>query len=329
LEDQLAAYIRESLNGDIQNFYSRDGLFLFQSEEGKTRTYYKIKTFFDKPFEEAEAIFDKIAEIPFPFIITLTPDHLLQQRFEQKNLKYKTDFYWKNRTPSSGTRLPSRHNPLLYGMMGDLRERDSLVLTHDDLFDYFHSILGARSMPDELKKIISRTDNFIFLGVRFDQWYMQLLLRILAQYNEQNSFLRYASSLDVPEEVLSFCMEQFRITFVRLGMEDFVDALHRECGRLGLLKKAEAGGASELDAITSLISRAKTGEALDRFRNFLEEAGEPAEETLDELVLQSERLNRLNRKVARGTLSDQEAEAKRNRITESLLNLIRQSKRFE
>ncbi len=329
LEQQIMSFLELENDKDIQNYYSKDGLFLFHSEEGKTRLYYRLKRFFDQSFPKAQAILEKIVDIPFQFIVVLTPDNLLEKTFLEKQFNCKTDFYWKNRTPSTSVNLPSKHRPLIYNMFGSIKERDSLILTHEDLFDYFNSILGARSMPDELKNLISQTDNFLFLGIRFDRWYMQLLLRVLAKYNAQNNFLRYASSLKISPDIISFCMEQFRITFVDLEIEDIVEKLHKECETRHLLREPEEENTSELTRIRALIAKARTDEAITRFNQLLTDAGEPAEELLDQLILNTERLNRLNRKINNATITESDAEVKYNQITQRILALVNEAKPFE
>lgn len=328
LEDLLNDSLIES-NPDIRNYYPGDGLFLFNSEEGKTRFYYKLKRFYDQSFPATEELLAKLARIPFHLIITVTPDELLNRAFSNQNLPYKNDFYWKNRTPSTSTKLPNQQLPLIYNIFGSVTERDSLVLTYQDLFDYFDSIFGARSMPTELKKIISETDNFLFLGIQFEKWYMQLLLRILARYNTKDSFLRYAASLNVEDQVVTFCREQFRITFVREKIPAFVEKLLGECRKEGLVREPRDKQPSVIAGIRKQIEKADLESALVRLRSFLDSYGEAAENLCDEVILLTERNNRLSRRLRNGTIDERDADLKRNQITETLLGIIRQAEPLE
>ena len=329
LEGQLATEFDIPNNPDIRNYYPQDGLFLFSTEESKTRFYYKLKRFFDGNFPRTENLLEKIARIPFHLIISLTPDNLLCRVAEHQGLPCKQDFYWKNRSPVSSAKMPGRQAPLVYNMFGSIHERDSLVLTYQDLFDYFDSILGARSMPTELKKIISETDNFIFLGIQFERWYMQLLLRILSKYNDKDSFLRYASSLSVDEQIAVFCKEQFRITFVQENIHEFIGQLLEECQKEGLERQAGAQPSSVLKGIRTLIGKADTDNAIRKLKEFLEQCGEPAEELCDEAILLAERNNRLQRRIRNGSIDERDAEVKRNQMTEAMLGIIRRAENFE
>jgi hypothetical protein len=316
-------------NPDVRNYYPGDGLFLFNSEDGKTRFFYKLKRFYEQSFPATAQLLAKLACIPFHLIITVTPDELLGRAFSEQNLTYKTDFYWKNRTPATTAKLPNRQHPLIYNIFGSVSERDSLVLTYQDLFDYFDSIFGARSMPTELKKIISETDNFLFLGIQFEKWYMQLLLRILGRYNVKDSFLRYATSLNVNDQIVTFCQEQFRITFVREKIPAFVDQLLARCLDAGLERRPSVVQTSVLAGIRKQVGKGEVESALTQLRTFLESSNEASEELFDELVLLTERNNRLMRRLRNGTIEERDAEVKRNQITETLLHLIRQAELFE
>lgn len=329
LEDLLLTEFDIPNNPDIRNYYPQDGLFLFKTEEAKTRFYYKLKRFYDGSFPSAENLLAQIARIPFHLIINLTPDNLLCRVAEQEGLPCKADFYWKNRSPVNSAKLPSRQSPLVYNLFGSIYERDSLVLTYQDLFDYFDSILGARSMPTELKKIISETDNFIFLGIQFERWYMQLLLRVLSKYNDRDSFLRYASSFNVDEHIAVFCKEQFRITFVQENISEFVGKLLAECQKEGIERKAGVKPASVLKGIRDLIAKADTDNAVQKLKEYLESCGERAEDLCDEALLLAERNNRLQRRLRNGSIDERDAEVKRNQIMEALLGLIRQAENLE
>lgn len=329
LEAQLAAEFDIPNNKDIRTYYPKDGLFLYPNEESKTRFYYKLKRFYNGHFPEAEDLLAKIAQMPFHLIINLTPDNLLGRVSKEQGLLCKQDFYWKNRSPVSSTRKPSGRIPMVYNMFGSIDERDSLVLTYQDLFDYFDSILGARSMPDELRRIISETDNFIFLGIPFERWYMQLLLRVLSKYNKKDSFLRYASSFNVDEQIAVFCKEQFRITFVQENIHDFVNRLFQECQREGLIRKVGAEQPSVLKKIRSLISKADTENAIQTLKVFLDDIGEPADSLYDEVFLLAERNNRLQRRVRNGSIDDRDAEVRHNQLMETLLGILRRAESFE
>jgi hypothetical protein len=329
LEDRIGDFLKVDSNPRIRKYYPEDGLFLFRSEEDKTAIYYTLRQFFQEDGPGRETLFRKIARIPFHFILNLTPDQHLYRLMQEMNLRCKFDFYWKNRTATSTDKLPTRQAPLLYNMLGSIEERDSLVLTYQDLFDYFDSILGARSMPEELKSILAGIDNFIFLGVKFECWHMQLLLRLLAKYNRRDSFLRYASSLNVSEQVATFCSEQFRIHFVKEKIDGFIDALYQKFDEAQSLRVLEEQTASPLEKVIQDIKMAKTGEAFDGMQTFLAGHLRIPDDLHDDFVTLHSRYNRLNRRITSGVISFEDADIAMNQITESFLNMVGWARNYE
>jgi len=329
LEDQMVEFLQVEQNSDIRNFYPQEGVFLFNSEEGRTHIYYKLRRFFENSFSEAEKILEKVAQIPFHFVINLTPDKKLEAAFQDQDLACKADFYWKNRTLTTGAKVPTKKSPLIYNLFGSIEERDSLVLTYQDLFDYFDSILGNRSMPQELKNVISETDNFIFLGIQFERWYMQLLLRVLAKYTKKDSFLRYAAGPQVAEKIKVFCQQQFRIHFVEDHATSFIDRLHHEMGKRDLLRKAGEKQESVLRKIAKLIAKAELQQAITEFKIFLEELGDTAEDLIDDLSVQESRFSRLKRRLQNSSIDERDAEVRQNQIVEAVLEILNQAKAFE
>ncbi len=329
IEHRIAQHLSVHENPSIKKYYAEDGFFLFPSEQDKTSVYYALRQFYQNDQPDQEDLLQKIALIPFHFIFNLTPHQQLEHVFDDLNLRSKTDFYWKNRTATSTNKLPSKDAPLIYNMFGSIEERDSLILTHQDLFDYFHSILGARSMPEELKEVLTEIDNFIFLGVPFDRWYMQVLLRLLSKFNQRGDFLRYASGVEVSQDVASFCNEQFNIHFVSQKVTNFIDELYQEFDSAGTLRPIGEQAESPLDQLTGLIRKAKIKEAIDGLQQFLEERSRIPDEFHDEFAMLQSRFNRLNRRITSGVIKYQDAEVAMNQITQSLLELIGRLKNYE
>ena len=236
LSETMLEHLDYPNNPDILNYYPSEDFFLFKNKGAQTKSYYKIKSFYQQSFPEAEKHLEKIAQIPFHFIISITPDNKLIHVYERLNFKNKSDFYWKNHSSTTKVKLPTQEAPLVYNLFGTIEMQESMILTHNDLFDFFQSIFGERSMPKELKHIIQKAHNLIFLGIPFNKWYLQLLLRILSLHND-NEFIRYAANQSIDEEMAAFCSQQFSIEFLPEKVEEFISELYQRCEQAGMLKE--------------------------------------------------------------------------------------------
>ena len=166
---------------------------------------------------------EKIARLPFPLIINLSPDLLLVNAFEKLQMAHEFRFYHKknNRDPNNvqfrgdedAELSASPENPLIYNLLGHIGYEESLVLTYDDLFDFLFNVFGRNNLPIALRRILEIQDSgqqkdYIFLGFRFNKWYLQMLLRLLNAQAGMHQFvlgedmeaLRHAMENDAAED---------------------------------------------------------------------------------------------------------------------------------
>ena len=213
--------------------YNKDGFFLFSNPQAKTRIFLKIVDFFEESFDEE--LIQKIAEIPFHTIVSINPDVSLKQVFEKNKQAHTFEFFEKN-LKKDIQEAPTKDKPLLYNLFGTVNKEDTLILTHDELFEYFKAIMGNNVLPLELRSALERALDYIFLGFQFDKWYVQLLLSLLKLHDEKYSFIRYASSMQMTNETASLCTNHFKIEFIENDSRKFVDILHEKCKEAGLLR---------------------------------------------------------------------------------------------
>ena len=325
LDARLASYLNVKTDPDIRKY--EDGLFFFRDPKKRTLVYYKIKDFYAQPLPETAALFEKIAQIPFALILTLTPDKLLWEKHRDLNIRAKEGFYWKKQAIATDLPAPAKSSPVIYNILGSTEQLESMVLTHNDLFDYFESIFQGNSLPEKLRHFLKEANNYIFLGIAFEKWYMQLLLRILYLHTNEN-LLKFASNLDINQSTQTFYHEQFQISFVPANIRQFVDELYQRAEAKGLLRSA-GKESPVLDTIIDIIGKDEMEKAFELFAEFLRDKGTEGLEFEKELTLLESRHARLERKVRMNVISFNESEVEANRIRESLMDLLLQAKSLE
>lgn len=323
LHKNLVKYLDIENNGNILKHYKDDDFFLFDDAGGRTFTCYEIKTFYDQI--SPSDILTKVAQIPFSTILTLTPDLLLNKAFDQLSIPFQYDHHKRHREPSM-IKSPSLKFPLVYNLFGSIDDEESMVLTHDDMFDYFESVFSKDSIPDKLKMALRQAKNYIFLGIPFDKWYMQLLLRLLNIHKKQYAFKRYAIAQNLNDELLSFCSEQFNIDFVHKDTKDFILHLHKLFEEKGELRSDTEQHQSFSDKITGLIANGELDRAIEMLKAFLKEK---SEDLYTEAIGIASKYRRLQRKINMGTLDLRDEQVEMAKITESLIELSNEARDFE
>lgn len=223
-QKQLLAFF-ETEKVPYKRYYKEDGFFLFNEDHEIMHAYQTIEQFYHDiaPNERLR----KIARIPFHIYLTVTPDKLLHQTFEE--LKYRAPqlaHYTPGVIPQSIDQ-PTKDNPLIYNAFGILDDPASIILTHDDLYQYFKSTFSATKGTQHNKVTTALRDvqNIIFLGVPFEKWYMHLFLREFGVH-ENKKIIRFAADQSVSDEVRTFCYQQFKIHFIEKNITEFIEDLY-------------------------------------------------------------------------------------------------------
>jgi len=189
--------------------------------------FYQRQTQFDEPLR-------KISQIPFHLIVSFLPDSRLKNIYKEQNLNFEYQHYPREENPQPVSK-PTRRAPLIYNILGDFSEGD-VIITFDHLFQYLSGIMGKRELPHAIQEAFKRARTFLFLGVHFERWYVQLILRIITmkEKREKYSILRKVGS----SEVYAFMARRLELDFMETEPIEFLDQLYEACAERNLLKAA-------------------------------------------------------------------------------------------
>ncbi len=188
--------------------------------------FYQNQTKFEEPLT-------KISQIPFNIIISLLPDDRLQKIFTEQ--KFDFDFsYYPTGAPPKAVEKPSQNKPLIYNLLGDFFHNDA-VITFNHLFSFLSGILGKYELPSRLQESLKKARTFLFLGVHFEKWYVQLLLRVLTQNEEKDKYTILKNTNN--DEVYTFIARRLDLDFLPKDPLLFLDDLYARCQRQSILKK--------------------------------------------------------------------------------------------
>lgn len=319
---ELDRWLRDPANGvalrpgDVRMAYPADELFLFNDLNARSRVSGKLEAFYRQFAPQFEPLYRKIAELPFPVIVSTMPDEGLRRVFEEKGLAHQFGYYHRKGVPKPHESIaqdPAAERAL-FNIFGKIGERESLLLTHEDLFDFLRNILGVKPLTDEryllLNDALGRADDFVFLGFQFDKWYMQLLLRLLNP--DASKARQYAFNPELADETLVFFADQFKVDFVDgLTPNQFLDELTRRWQENQARFEA---GAPLKQTLAQWLKQGHLGRILEKL------AGHPAAEK--EATFQLGRLNELNRTIREGTALSEHTSVEMNKIRKAVQDLI-------
>lgn len=306
-------------NPYVYRHYADDEFFLFDDAYKRTLLCHQIKSFYDKL--EPTPSLELLAQIPLHIYLTVSPGQLLQRSFDHQSFSHQSGYYVPHKEPHI-IKSPSREYPLIYNAFGSVESEESILLTHDDLFGYFKSIFAQRSMPEQLKIQLREIKNFIFLGVPFDKWYVQLLMRELEIHNRQYEFTRFAAGQHTSNTLETFCLDQFRIQYISYDIPGFIETLYSQFSPQELRQPSKEG-TSVLDRTRTHIKKGEIETAIDLMVEFAEDT-----DLEDDLLQLAGRYRKHKKRVTRGILSSQDQQLQENQLTSTLLELTSEAKKL-
>jgi len=313
--------------------YNPDGFFLFRKNRFKRKVIACIKDFYNQQFAETEKQFTQIAQIPFSMVFTLNFDNILARNFDQLGLEYQSDFYFKHRKAPEKFEKPNRNKPLIYNLMGNIEEPESLILTHADFFDYLDSIFKSNSMNQELKDELEKAERYIFLGLPYEKWYFQMLLRILSLHSDKLKEIERTALKEFDDPHLhEIYTEEFKIEFIPTNTDAFIDELFERCLAQGILKplpKIDLDDAKlkvlSPEEMRDLVANAQVADVMRYLKVFINQKKSRSSKISNNLVVVQNRFNLLKQREIKGTIYQQDFNVEWNQIVEQLLKLINQA----
>ena len=323
-EARLAGFLRQHAEKLKIRVYD-NGWFHYLEGSNKIEPWTKVKEFYEQPFERAEKIFEELVQIPFHLIISTSPDYKLWQAFKNQDAPVRFESYFMGEAFDPAMIKPSKELPLLYNLLGECEQRRSMVLTYEDFFHYLQSVFAGKSMSPLLRETIQKnTDNFIFVGIPFDRWYVHLFMGILYQHDNKKESLKYAPGFGFDDSIQTYCTDQFNITFVSADMEGFVSTLLEQCHHAGLVRSGKAGSEKRItDEFRAQITKDEMEKVQEGMMEFLNGKGTNFQDLCDEVIKLSGDYSGLMKRDRLGRLLEKEFSVEKARIVDALIQILK------
>jgi hypothetical protein len=230
LQASFAERYSQRNKGLIRHYFAQDNIIRPKNAATRLTVQKNFADFYEKDFpEKVKELYRKISQIPYPLIISLNPDKTMVSCFDEYGCEHTFDFYIRGKK-NLINEIPTTGKPYLFNLAGSYTDPESLILTYDDLFEYLRNILPGDALPTAIRTNLKNAVNITFLGVEFEKWYFQLLVKLLTEFDEKFELLRYAApDLSSLENINSICANNFEITFVGPDVNNFINELYYHC----------------------------------------------------------------------------------------------------
>ncbi len=236
LNVQLESYLKNNCQysaGDLK-YYDDDEFFWFKKKIEKEYAFMDIQKFYSKL--QPNDMHRQIVDIPFHFIISVSPDLLIKKVFDDTKRDCSFDFYTKERAPLDFEK-PTVEKPLIYNLFGNVESEASLVLTYDDLFEYLIAIFSKHQLHQDLKLELKAAKLILFLGFKLDKWYFKLIIRLLELHSDKLTHVGLKDWVGSPH-VINFYTDEFEYEFLNHDSREILGYIHKKCKEKGILRPA-------------------------------------------------------------------------------------------
>lgn len=345
----------------ISFFDFKDELFYFKGKNlaaSKNAVFRQIREFYNGL--AITELHQKIARIPFPLIVNLTPDLILANAFEKLGLAHEFRFY--NKKLIRDTQSIQYENeeifdaspeyPLIYNLVGHVGYEESLILTYGDLFDFLFNVFGRNNLPMSLRHILEIQDgneekkDYLFLGFTFNKWYLQVLLRLLnAQSGNQRLVLGdNTGDFDLDETAFAarddksvfYIQSYFMLDPIEGEPVDILHRLYEDCAAAGKLRQPSEYREKPANAdkrqplfmnLQDWIMCNKIRKAFAALRDFFQNHEDP--QWLNMVLMAASRYEDILRQENQGLLYHNELSVEKSKIMSMLSQLTEVVKKEE
>ncbi len=362
LNEALSEHLKVGANPYISFYDYKDELFYFKGKNlaaSKNAVYRQIREFYNGM--AISDLHEKIAKMPFPLIINFSPDLLLANAFEKLKLPHEFRFYNRklNRDPNNIQFEQDEEEvfeanpeyPLIYNLTGHIGYEESLILTYSDLFDFLFNVFGRKNLPLSLRHMLEIQDDgeakdYLFLGFKFNKWYLQMFLRLLnAQSGNQrfalgegmNELEAAANDPSKEDKGIFYLQDYFTLDLVECTPQEILERLFEDCqaaGKLrqgGVEKQQSAGiptGTQPLFmTLQEWLMRNKIRKVFETLHKFFNEHQHP--DALNMVVTNAAKYEDLLQQQSKGLLYQSDLSVEKSKVLNAINLLIQEVKTIE
>lgn len=144
---------------------------------------FRLQKYFETMPNVDSELLSKFIQIPFNCYINLFFDSFLIPLLREQNIDFKFSYYSDHINRKITDEIeelttPTKQTPLLYNLFGSIADNASIAVTEDKMNRLITSIQKGY-LPTIVRSIIRSANTIIFVGINWEAWYNQSVIRLL------------------------------------------------------------------------------------------------------------------------------------------------------
>lgn len=184
-------------------------------------------SFYQKHQQTIPHFYKHIANLPFHLIINTTPEDFILKAFRKAGkLGARLMHYNYRKEMAVDLFEPTPGNPLIYNLLGDLSDPESLVLSQENQVDFIKNVVkGNPPIPNQLMRHFDDRKTYLFLGFNLEKWYFRLILDSLKLGDKNMTIAPQLDNYPVTSITQSFYEDRYRFVFIAERIDHFLERL--------------------------------------------------------------------------------------------------------
>lgn len=261
-------------------------------------------------------VYTRLTEIPFSLVFSLATDGLLERAYGTRAKLFTMGLAKIQAGREMPT--PTKEMPVVVSLLGNVGDSlRNIVFTHGQIYEFLFRLLEngkEKALPEAIQQTVAEAEHIVFIGCKVQQWYMQVMMRLLGLKPEDSFVEPFATDQPaLPADEKAYLKAEFRLDFADTDAHAVVETLWRAFNEAS----AETNLHPVRTAANAAVARGEYREALKALvEHFREDTA-----TMTDLTLLRGRLSTLQEDIADGIISTENATLERNRIARAILDL--------
>ena len=170
-----------------------------------------------------EPIFEKIAKLQFPLVISTNPDDLLEKEYTRQQKKFSAGFYDRSNQGKTDNNFDEA-NTIIYKIFGSFSSPYSILFTDNDRVQFSKNVVKNDPPVPPVVKVMLENKYCLFLGFNFQEWHLKILIDCLGLTRADKEEKIFALLMEnVNESSIEHFEKNYRFYFINEQVEEFVD----------------------------------------------------------------------------------------------------------
>lgn len=170
-----------------------------------------------------EPIFEKLAKLQFPLVISTNPDDLLEKEYTRQQKKFSAGFYDRSNQGKTDNNFDEA-NTIIYKIFGAFSSPYSILFTDNDRVQFSKNVVKNDPPVPPVVKVMLENKYCLFLGFNFQEWHLKILIDCLGLTRADKEEKIFALLMEnVNESSIEHFEKNYRFYFINEQVEEFVD----------------------------------------------------------------------------------------------------------